>query len=102
VASADGSIVSGAEDGTVRVWRANDGSLRAVLSGPPRAAVRALTMNTSRIVAAWDDGTVWLWTMDGEREAVLFLDRPAAALSLDSAHLTVVEESGRTFVYEVQ
>ncbi|MEZ4303001.1 MAG: hypothetical protein R3B70_49210, partial [Polyangiaceae bacterium] len=73
--SPDGlSLASGADDSTVRLWRASDGSLMRTLRGHTGSVLSvAFRPDGLSLASASDDNTVRLWRIaDGECLAVLF------------------------------
>ena len=72
--SADGRrAVSGADDGTVRVWDLDTGQQQAELTGHNgRVHAVAVSADGRRAVSGGDDGTVRVWDLDtGQQQAEL-------------------------------
>lgn len=59
-------LVSGGEDGSLRLWRAGDGACLRVFSGHSGAVTAlAVTPDALRVVSASKDRTVRLWRENG-------------------------------------
>ena len=64
----DGRVVSGSDDGTVKVWDLNSGQEQRTLSGHG-GRVRALALTgDGRVVSGSDDGTVKVWDLNSGQE----------------------------------
>jgi WD40 repeat protein len=74
VFSPDGRhLVSGSEDGTVRIWSTADGRAMHVLRGHDKAVYHAdYSGDGSRIVSADTDGTVRTWSSSGKPLRALY------------------------------
>ena len=67
--AADGaSLVTAGMDGTVRLWDAQTGEQRLVLSGHEGEVNNAEFVANDRLASAGDDGTVRIWEIDGGRQ----------------------------------
>ncbi len=66
--SADGRVISGGEDGTVRVWELDSGRELRRLEGHA-GPVRAVAVSADgRVISGGEDGTVRVWEPDSGRE----------------------------------
>lgn len=81
-------IATGSEDGTLRVWDALSGKLRAVLQGHSRKVNKVRFSPDGRLIAsASDDGTARIWdVVTGHQRAILrHTEDPKKSLILDVA-----------------
>ncbi len=95
--SADGrTVVSGSDDGTVKVWEAETGRLRRSLEGhtKPVNAV-ALSADGRTVVSGSDDGTVKVWEAETGRlrRSLEGHTKPVNAVALSADGRTVVSGS---------
>ncbi|MEM7160573.1 MAG: hypothetical protein AAF799_47490, partial [Myxococcota bacterium] len=83
-AMGDDRLASAGDDGTVRVWRASDGTLLHTLEGH-RGWVRGVcAVGDDRLASAGDDGTVRLWRIsDGASISLLQAKPGRISLTLD-------------------
>ncbi|EJD38212.1 WD40 repeat-like protein, partial [Auricularia subglabra TFB-10046 SS5] len=54
-------LISGSEDGSVRIWDINTGTTIGILQGTQPVQYVAVSPDGSRIVTGSDDGTVRVW-----------------------------------------
>jgi eukaryotic-like serine/threonine-protein kinase len=100
VFNADGSlIVTGGEDGTIRVWESSTGKELQCLRGHHGAVLAAAFNSTgSRLVSAGRDQTVRLWVV-GDSQEILTLRAPGAvqgvAFSGDDRFVSAFDSSDR-------
>ena len=89
-AAPDGSVITGADDSTVKVWR--DGVCECTIEAhDDRVMAVAVLHRAERIVSVSHDGTAKLWTLDGALERTFEVGGAAwcvAALP-DGAHFVV-------------
>ena len=105
--AADGSLVSGAWDATLRVWR--DGACVRTLSSGYMGDVNAVAaFGASRLLSGSDDGSARLWTADGTLERAYEMgssSAPSSVLSVaglpDGAHLVVGGDQGGVRLFHV-
>ena len=108
IAIADGwRVVSGADDGTVRVWDLDRGLLLRTLTGHTdwiRAI--AVTADGSRIISAADDHTIRVWNLDTglcERIIAIYSDWiHAVAITLDDACLVTGDDQGYITLWNLE
>ena len=106
-------LISGANDGTVRVWNAATDRSEAVLPGPTgerglQVDDLAFSSDGSLIAAAYNDGTVRVWKRQGFDLAfpALVVDRAAAVNQISfnpkAPELLATSGNGQAYVYSIQ
>jgi len=100
-------LLSGAEDGSIFVWRVSDGQLIRQLSGHG-AEIRAMTFNQSgtRLLSASNDRSIIVWEV-GTGELIRRLTGHAGnvtsiAFSPDESNILSGAEDGRLILWEVE
>ena len=105
--AADGSLVSGAWDATLRVWR--DGACVRTLSSGYMGDVNAVAaFGASRLLSGSDDGSARLWTADGTLERAYEMGSSSAPspcspsrACADGEHLVVGGDQGGVRLFHV-
>ncbi len=64
----DGRVVSGAEDGTMKVWDLNSGHEERTLSGHGSGVMALALTGDGRVVSGAEDGTMKVWDLGSEQE----------------------------------
>lgn len=104
--TADGATaVTGARDGTVRLWDTRTGESTAVLTGPTQGVEEAALDPTGRwLVAVGADG-LWRWDLHDDEPAGVLVERPrgplwSVAFSRDGSRLATAAENGVVQLYD--
>ena len=104
--TADGTtVVTGARDGTIRLWDVQTGESTATLSGPTQGIEEAAVDPTGRwLVAVGADG-LWRWDLDDDAPVGELVDRPtgelwSVAFSPDGGRLATAAEDGVVQLYD--
>jgi WD40 repeat protein len=92
-------VVSAGEDGTVRLWQADDTDEPLILRGHEgRVRSASFSRDGTQVVSAGEDGTVRLWRADGTGEPLILRDHEgevqAALFSPDGTRLVSAGNDG--------
>ncbi len=106
VVTPDGStIVTGARDGTIRLWDTKTGEARAALTGLEQGVEEAAVDPSGRWLVAAGPGGLWRWDLRTDKRDGELVARPNGALwsvafSRDGTRLATASETGAVQVYE--
>jgi WD40 repeat protein len=104
-------IVSGSEDGSVRIWDLESGKLKRVLphNGPVRAVACTPEAAAANLcISGTSDGMVWLWDLNGESDQPLRKMQgqhhgavTAVAFSPDGKYAATGDRNGELMLWNV-
>jgi WD40 repeat protein/energy-coupling factor transporter ATP-binding protein EcfA2 len=101
------SIITGGEDGTIKLWRLSGELLKEFQAheGGPLASVNAVSFSPDGryIASASEDGTARIWTDSGDEVSVLSGHRGAVKsldFSSNGQKIATVDSSGEVFVWD--
>src|SRR5690606_30672391 len=83
-------LLIGSADAKARIWRIGDAQTTVVLDGHTQAPFHVRWLSAQQAVTAADDGSVWLWQLDGDvpvGRVVATHAQPIAAIDIHGAQL---------------
>ena len=104
--SPDGStIITGARNGTIRLWDANSGEATRTLTSNVGGVEEAVIDPSGRWLVAVGDGGAWRWDLDQTDSQAVAVDESdgalwSAAFSEDGTRLATAAESGVVRMYD--
>ena len=104
--SPDGStIITGARNGTIRLWDANSGEATRTLTSSVGGVEEAVIDPSGRWLVAVGDGGAWRWDLDQTDSQAVAVDESdgalwSAAFSEDGTRLATAAESGVVRIYD--
>ena len=83
-------LLIGSADAKARIWRIGDAQTTVVLDGHTQAPFHVRWLSAQQAVTAADDGSVWLWQLDGDvpvGRVVATHAQPIAAIDIHGSQL---------------
>jgi WD40 repeat protein len=101
----NGMICSGSFDHTIRLWDCNSGTAILKLDGGKKTVRYVINMG-SRIVSCCDDGSIKVWTVEGngnmERELLGHKGAIGSAISIDTDHFVTGGYDSSVRVWDIR
>ena len=103
----DGRVVSGSDDGMLRVWDVESGQILRNLEGHSRGINAVAMLDSRRVISGSDDGTLRVWDVESGRTLQTLMGhypqgRVHAVAVLDSRRVVSVYDAGPLQVWDVE